>query len=241
VRPPEERAISELAAARAEVLERMAAACLRSGRAPDAATLVAITKTVPVERLRLAQAAGHDQLGENRVQEAAAKIPLLAPATWHLVGHLQKNKAARAVELFDVIESIDSAALAARLDRLVEEHGSRKGDSLSVYLQVNVDADPAKAGFAPGAIERELGAILALPNLEVRGLMTVGRLAGEAGAARPTFVRLRELSERLRAADPRLPPGLSMGMSDDYEVAIEEGSTLVRVGRALFGERPVPA
>jgi PLP dependent protein len=241
VRPPEERAISELAAARAEVLERMAAACLRSGRAPDAATLVAISKTVPVERLRLAQAAGHDQLGENRVQEAAAKIPLLAPATWHLVGHLQKNKAARAVELFDVIESIDSAALAARLDRLVEEHGSRAGDSLSVYLQVNVDADPAKAGFAPGAIERELGAILALPNLEVRGLMTVGQLAGEAGAARPTFVRLRELSERLRAADPRLPPGLSMGMSDDYEVAIEEGSTLVRVGRALFGERPVPA
>ncbi|MFO7530814.1 MAG: YggS family pyridoxal phosphate-dependent enzyme [Candidatus Limnocylindrales bacterium] len=241
MRPPEERAISELAAARAEVLERMAAACLRSGRAPDAATLVAISKTVPVERLRLAQAAGHDQLGENRVQEAAAKIPLLAPATWHLVGHLQKNKAARAVELFDVIESIDSAALAARLDRLVEEHGSRKGDSLSVYLQVNVDADPAKAGFAPGAIERELGAILALPNLEVRGLMTVGRLAGQAGTARPTFVRLRELSERLRAADPRLPPGLSMGMSDDYEVAIEEGSTLVRVGRALFGERPVPA
>jgi PLP dependent protein len=241
VRPPEERAISELAAARAEVLERMAAACLRSGRAPDAATLVAISKTVPVERLRLAQAAGHDQLGENRVQEAAAKIPLLAPATWHLVGHLQKNKAARAVELFDVIESIDSAALAARLDRLVEEHGSRKGDSLSVYLQVNVDADPAKAGFAPGAIERELGAILALPNLEVRGLMTVGQLAGEAGAARPTFVRLRELSERLRAADHRLPSGLSMGMSDDYEVAIEEGSTLVRVGRALFGERPVPA
>jgi PLP dependent protein len=241
VRPPEERAVSELAAARAEVLERMAAACLRSGRAPDAATLVAISKTVPVERLRLAQAAGHDLLGENRVQEAAAKIPLLAPAMWHLVGHLQKNKAARAVELFDVIQTVDSAALATRLDRLVEEHGSRMGDSLPVYLQVNVDADPAKAGFAPDAIERDLAAILALPNLEVHGLMTVGWLAGEAGEARWTFVRLRELSERLRAADPRLAPGLSMGMSDDYEVAIEEGSTLVRVGRALFGERTVPA
>ena len=241
MRPPEERAISELAAARAEVLERMAAACLHSGRAADTAALVAISKTVSVERLRLAQAAGHDQLGENRVQEAAAKIPLLAPATWHLVGHLQKNKAARAVELFDVIESVDSAALAVRLDRLVGEQGSRQGDSLSVYLQVNVDADPAKAGFAPGGIERELGAILALPNLEVCGLMTVGRLAGDPGEARPPFARLRELSERLRAADPRLGTGLSMGMSDDYEVAIEEGSTLVRVGRALFGERPVPA
>jgi PLP dependent protein len=219
----------------------MAAACLRSGRAADAAALVAISKTVPVERLRLAQAAGHDLLGENRVQEAAAKIPLLAPATWHLVGQLQKNKAARALELFDVIQSVDSVALAARLDRLVEEHGSRTGGSLPVHLQVNVDADPAKAGFAPDAIERELNGILALPNLEVRGLMTVGWLTGEAGEARPTFVRLRELSERLRAADPRLGPGLSMGMSDDYEVAIEEGSTLVRVGRALFGERPVPA
>jgi pyridoxal phosphate enzyme (YggS family) len=238
---PDERAISDLAAARVEVLERMTAACQRAGRAPDAVTLVAISKTVPVERLRLAQAAGHDMLGENRVQEAADKIPRLAPATWHLVGHLQKNKASRAVGLFDVIESVDSAALAVRLDRLVAEHGSRSGGALPVYLQVNVDADPAKAGFVPGDLERELGAILALPNLEVRGLMTVGWLAGDAGEARSTFVRLRQLSERLRTADPRLGAGLSMGMSDDFEVAIEEGSTLVRVGRALFGERPVPA
>ncbi len=215
----------------------MAAACVRSGRAPDTATLVAISKTVPIERLRLAQAAGHDLLGENRVQEAAAKIPALAPATWHLVGQLQKNKAAKAVELFDAIESIDSAALAARLDRLVGERGARGGGRLPIYLQVNVDVDPAKAGFPPAALERELGAILALPNLDVWGLMTVGWLTGGAGEARPTFARLRKLSERLRDADPRLGSGLSMGMSDDYEVAIEEGSTLVRVGRALFGER----
>ena len=215
----------------------MAAACVRSGREPDAASLVAISKTVPVERLRLAQAAGYDMLGENRVQEAAAKIPLLAPATWHLVGHLQKNKAARALELFDAIESVDSAALAVRLDRLAGERGTRAGGRLPVYLQVNVDADPAKAGFAPEALERELGDLLALPNLQVLGLMTVGWLTGDAGEARPTFARLRQLSERLRAADPRLGPGLSMGMTDDYEVAIEEGSTLVRVGRALFGER----
>jgi len=237
---PDERAISELAAARAEVLARMAMAARRSGRAPDAVTLVAISKTVPVERLRLAQAAGHDLLGENRVQEAAAKIPLLALATWHLVGPLQRNKAARAVELFDVIESVDSTALAVRLDRLVGERAAGSGHSLPIYLQANVDADPAKSGFAPDVLERELPGILALSNLEVRGLMTVGWLAGDAGEARPTFVRLRELSERLRAAEPGLGGGLSMGMSDDYEVAIEEGSTLVRVGRALFGERASP-
>ena len=214
---------------------------MRSGRAPDAAVLVAISKTVPVARLRLALAAGHDTLGENRVQEAAAKIPQLAPVTWHLVGHMQKNKAAQAHELFDAIESVDSAALATRLDRLVGERGTRTGGPLPVYLQVNVDADPAKAGFTPDELERELAGVLALPNLEVAGLMTVGFFTGGGEAARPTFARLRELSERLRAADDRLGAGLSMGMTDDFEVAIEEGSTLVRVGRALFGERPAPA
>jgi pyridoxal phosphate enzyme (YggS family) len=218
----------------------MAAACTRSGRAPDAAVLVAISKTVPVEKLHLAQAAGHDLLGENRVQEAATKIPELGPSTWHLVGHLQKNKAAKAIELFDAIESVDTVALATRLDRIVGERGSRSGGPLPVYLQVNVDADPAKAGFSPGSLEREMGDVLALPNLEVRGLMTVGWLTAGAPEARPTFARLRELSTQLSAADPRLGPGLSMGMTDDYEVAIEEGSTLVRVGRALFGERPKP-
>ena len=219
----------------------MAAACARSGRAPGAAQLVAISKTVPVERLRLAQVAGHDLLGENRVQEAAGKIPLLGPSRWHLVGHLQKNKAAKAVELFDVIESVDSSALASRLDRLVGERGARAGSTLTILLQVNVDDDPAKAGFLPEALERELGSVLAMPNLEIAGLMTVGFHTGGGDAARPTFARLRKLSERLRATDPRLGPDLSMGMTDDYEVAIEEGSTLVRVGRALFGERPPPA
>ena len=219
----------------------MAAACGRSGRAPDAAVLGAISKTWSVDRLRLFQAAGHDVLGENRVQEAAQKIPLLEPATWHLVGHLQKNKAAKAVELFDAIESVDSVALATRLDRLVGERGSRSGEPLSLYLQVNVDDDPAKAGFDPVALEHELAQVLDLAHVQVDGLMTVGFHTGGGDAARPTFVRLRALSERLRAADGRLGPGLSMGMTDDYEVAIEEGSTLVRVGRALFGERPQSA
>jgi pyridoxal phosphate enzyme (YggS family) len=217
----------------------MAAACRRAGRPADGVALVAVSKTVSVERLRLAQAAGHDRLGENRIQEAAAKVPLLGPTEWHLVGHLQRNKAARAVELFDVIESVDSAELAARLERLVTEHGCRAGNRLPVYLQVNVDGDPAKEGFTPEDLAARLGDVLDLGHLEVRGLMTVGWLGAGGPQARPTFVRLRELSEQLRARDERLGPGLSMGMSGDYEVAIEEGSTLVRVGRALFGERPV--
>ena len=203
----------------------MVAACLRSGRAADAAELVAISKTVPVERLRLAQAAGHPTLGENRVQEAAGKIPVLEPAEWHLVGHLQKNKVAKAIELFDVIESVDSLALAARLDRLAGERGTRGGRRLPVYLQVNVDADPAKAGFAPDALERDLEDLLGLPNLEIRGLMTVGFFTGGGEAARPTFARLRELSERLREADLRLGPGLSMGLTDTIEPDKNEWKT----------------
>jgi len=204
-------------------------------------TLVAVSKTVSVERLRLALMAGHDRLGENRVQEAAAKIPALGAAEWHLVGHLQKNKAAKAIELFDVIESVDSTAIAIRLDRLVRERQGDPHERLPVYLQVNVDADPAKEGFTPGELETELEALLDLAALEVRGLMTVGWLTADPAEARPTFARLRRLSERLRTGDERLGPALSMGMSDDFQVAIEEGSTLVRVGRALFGERHPPA
>lgn len=201
-------------------------------------TLVAVSKTVPIDRLRAALAAGHRVLGENRVQEATAKVPALAgpggPA-WHLVGPLQANKARRAVELFDVLEAIDSVALVARLDRLVGE--LRSGRRLPIYLQVNVDQDPAKAGFEPGDLTAALAAIGRPRNVELTGLMTVGRVGAGPEDARPTFRRLRELSEQARAAAPALGPGLSMGMSDDFEPAIEEGATVVRVGRALFGER----
>jgi pyridoxal phosphate enzyme (YggS family) len=219
----------------------MGDAARRSSRVLEAVDLVAVCKTVPLERLRLAIAAGHDRLGENRIQEAAGKVAELGGVEWHLVGRLQANKAARAVELFDVIEAVDSLALAQRLDRLVAEHGARAGSRLPVYLQVNVDADPAKAGFTAAGLETALADLLALTNLEARGLMTVGWHTGGGEAARPTFARLRAISERLRLGDDRLGPGLSMGMSVDFEIAIEEGSTLVRVGRALFGARPAPA
>ena len=153
------------------------------------------------------------------------------------MGHLQKNKAARAVELFDVVEAVDSLALALRLDRLVAEKRG-EGSRLPIYLQVNVDGDPAKQGFGAEALDRELPEMLATAQLDVRGLMTVGWLQPDTESTRPTFIKLRELSERLRARHTGLGAGLSMGMSDDYGIAIEEGSTLVRVGRALFGERP---
>lgn len=174
-------------------------------------------------------------LGENRVQEAVAKIGEVPGATWHLVGPLQSNKARRAVEAFAVIQTVDSIDLATRLDRLAGE--LRPGRPLPVLLEVNVDADPAKAGFGPADLERHLPDLLGLPNLDLGGLMTVGRLVGDAEQARPTFVALRRLSETLRRRHARLGPDLSMGMSDDFAVAIEEGATIIRVGRALFGER----
>jgi pyridoxal phosphate enzyme (YggS family) len=198
-------------------------------------TLVAVSKTVPVDRLRAAVAAGHDVLGENRVQEAAAKIPLVPGPRWHLVGPLQANKARRAVELFDCLEAVDSVELAGRLDRISAE--VRPGRPLPILLEVNVDADPGKAGFTAAIVAEALPGLLALVNLEVRGLMTIGRLTATPDEARSTFRRLRELATRLRSVHPSLGPELSMGMSDDFEVAIEEGATIVRVGRALFGER----
>ena len=218
-------------------------------------TLVAVTKTVPASRVRAAVAAGFAILGENRVQEAAPKIEAIGGAAfgaaaargatvppgpelaWHLIGPLQSNKVRHAVELFDVVETVDSLALARRLDRLAGEMGRRV---LPVLLQVNVDADPAKSGYAPAVLESELPDLLTLPRLRVDGLMTVGNLVPVAEQARPTFRRLRELSGRLRAVQSGLGPVLSMGMTDDFEVAVEEGATVVRVGRGIFGERPAP-
>ncbi len=176
--------------------------------------------------------------GENRIQEAESKAPDVPGASWRLVGHLQGNKAARASRLFDSINSVDSLALARRLSEL--GHDQRDGRPIPVLLQVNVDSDPAKEGFDPAVLESTLPELLALPGLDVQGLMTVGRMVDRAAEARPTFVSLRRLSERLRRVESGLGFQLSMGMSDDFEVAVEEGATMVRVGRAIFGERAGP-
>jgi pyridoxal phosphate enzyme (YggS family) len=235
--------VAALSAARQRVLDRIADAAGRAGRDPAGVTLVAVSKTVPAERLVAAVEAGLTILAENRVQEGEAKTAVVSGATWHLVGPLQSNKARRAIETFDLIQSVDSTDLARRLDRLAAE--ARTDARLPILLQVNVDDDPAKAGFELADLRADLDEILDLPRLDVRGLMTIGRLVERAEEARPTFRALRELSVRLRGGRPQLRGGrprlgeeLSMGMSADFEVAVEEGATIVRVGQALFGERP---
>lgn len=229
--------------AREEVEQRIGLAAARSGREAAAVTLLAVSKTVAVPTLRSAIEAGLVLFGENRVQEAAQKAPHLPGAHWHLVGRLQANKAARALGLFEVIQSIDSVALAQRLDRLMsggDGAGVRPDGAVDIYLQANVDDDASKAGFSTRDLREAIAELADLPHLRILGLMTVGRQVSNPEEARSTFRRLRELSERLRARVPALGRGLSMGMSDDFEVAVEEGATIVRVGRALFGERPLP-
>jgi pyridoxal phosphate enzyme (YggS family) len=234
--------IAAFAAARERVLARIADAAARVGRDPADVTLVAVSKTVAAERLIAAVAAGLTTLGENRVQEAEAKVGLVPGASWHLVGPLQSNKARRALMTFAVIESVDTIELAERLDRLAAE--ARPGERVPVLLEVNVDGDPAKSGFAPDALAGAVPRLEELQHLEIGGLMTVGRLVERAEDARATFVALRELSGRLRSPGVSgasvLGPALSMGMSVDYPIAVEEGATIVRVGRALFGERHLP-
>jgi pyridoxal phosphate enzyme (YggS family) len=223
---------------RRAVLARIGEATARSGRGPADVTLVAVSKTHPAEVVQAAIDSGLTVLGENRVQEAVDKVAGTHGGTWHLIGPLQANKARKAIEAVDVIESVDSIELARRLDRIAGE--MRPGTRCPVLLQVNVADDPTKAGFTPAGATEALAELLDLPNLRVGGLMTIGRLVDEPEESRPTFAALRALGERLRAGDPRLGPDLSMGMTDDYEVAVEEGATIVRVGRALFGERPSP-
>ncbi len=222
-------------AARERVHDRIAEACVRAGRSPADVMLVAVSKTVAPERLRDAVAAGLDLLGENRVQEALGKIPDVPGARWHLVGPLQSNKARRALEAFDLIQTLDSVDLGRRLDRLAGESGR---DRIRVLLQVNVDEDAGKFGFQPVDLPEALDALAGCPRLDVAGLMTIGRQVERPDDARATFAGLRELAGRLRTRAPQLGPALSMGMSNDYAVAIEEGATIVRVGRALFGDRP---
>lgn len=212
-------------------------AAKRAGRDPASVALVAVTKTVGPERVREAVAAGAAVLGENRVQEAREKIELLGPiARWHLIGTLQKNKAKYAVRLFDLIHSVDSVELARELDR----QAARTGKVQDVLIEVNIAGEASKTGAAhrdAAALVREAAA---LPNIRVLGLMAVPPYAEDPEASRPYFRRLRDLRDAIiKETDPEMSlRELSMGMSGDFEVAVEEGATLVRVGTAIFGERP---
>jgi pyridoxal phosphate enzyme (YggS family) len=211
-----------------KVKRRMARACERSRRLPDEITLVAVTKAFGSQAIRAAFDSGIRDFGENRVQEAEGKIvqlsDLRSSVTWHMVGHLQSNKAKIAVELFDIIHSVDSVRLADILNR-------RAGKPLPVLLEVNVSGEATKVGFSLGELVAAVKAIGQLPNLKLMGLMTVAPVAAEPEAVRPVFRKLRELRDSLGLKH------LSMGMTDDFEVAVEEGATMLRIGRAIFGDR----
>jgi pyridoxal phosphate enzyme (YggS family) len=216
------------------VRERIGASCARAGRDPASVTLVAVTKTVAADRIRDALSSGQRVFGENRVQEALGKIPEVGPdARWHLVGHLQRNKARHAVGAFELIHSVDGLPLAVEIDRRAESLGIVQ----PVLLQVNLSLEPSKAGVEEDAAIELLEAMLRLPRLDPRGLMTIPPPVEDAEESRPWFSRLRALRDEARRRTGRDLPDLSMGMTDDFEVAIEEGATLVRVGRAIFGER----
>ncbi len=218
------------------IRDRSGAAARRAGRDPGAITLVGVSKTVPPERVREAFEAGLADLGENRVQEARGKIPLLPEGIrWHLVGHLQGNKAKAAAGLFAVIHSIDSVDLLLRLDRAASD-GNR---TIEALVQVDLAGEKSKFGVTPDGLDAILEAAADCVKVRVRGLMILPPYDEDPERTRPWFRRLREIRESAGARHPRLTlEHLSMGMSEDFEVAIEEGATMVRVGRALFGERP---
>jgi pyridoxal phosphate enzyme (YggS family) len=226
------------------VRESIAAAARRAHRDPTSVRLVAVTKTFPPESITAAYNAGARDIGENRIEEARGKIavvngqlPAADPIHWHLIGHLQRRKAREAAELFGLIQSVDSVKLAESLSR----HAHSLGKELPILLQVNVARDPHKFGFFPDPRDlfyEAVGTILGLSSLRVRGLMTIGPLVAEPEQARPFFRALRELRDDLaqRFSDADWTE-LSMGMTDDFSVAIAEGATMVRIGRAIFGER----
>ena len=229
-------ASTDIASNIARVRDHIAQAAARVGRDPADIRLVAVTKTHPVDLIVEALRGGLEHIGENRVQEAAAKLPavrqLVPDAVCHLVGHLQTNKAAAAVDLFDRIDSVDSLHVAQALSRRM--HGPPHLD-LPVLLEIYVGDDPARPGLRPDGLVDNVAPLLAVPGLRVEGVMSVAPLGGDARAA---FAQVRALKETLASAFPRVHFGvLSMGMSDDFMLAIEEGSTEVRIGSALFGPR----
>ncbi len=225
----------------ARVQARIAQAAKRADRRSDEVTLVAVSKTKPVELIKMAFALGLHNFGENRVQDALPKIAEfrhegLTPVTWHMIGHLQRNKVNKVIGSFDTIQSVDDVQLAQALNR----HAAELELRVPILLQINISGEASKEGIAPEetfAIARQ---IVALPQLDVQGLMTIAPLVTDAEEVRPVFRRLRQLRDQLRQEVPQSAwHHLSMGMTDDYEIAIEEGATIVRVGRAIFGERNV--
>ncbi|HEU4770988.1 MAG TPA: YggS family pyridoxal phosphate-dependent enzyme [Candidatus Udaeobacter sp.] len=216
------------------VREQIASAAAKSGRSADDVELVAITKTHPAEIVREAVEAGQTLFGESRVQEARAKIPELSSnIRWHFVGHLQKNKVRQALALFEMFHSVDSLALAQDIDRIAEE----KGLYPRVLLEVNVAGEGSKFGFAAADLRKQMEALLVLPRLSIEGLMCIPPLAVESEDSRKFFVDVRELRDSLEKEFKMKLSQLSMGMTQDFPIGVEEGATLVRVGTAIFGER----
>jgi hypothetical protein len=219
------------------VRRRIVAAAQRASRDYHEVTLVAVSKTMPAETVLAAYQAGQRHFGENRVQESQEKITCLSSLSdvyWHLIGHLQTNKIKTALRLFDLIESVDSLHLAGALSRVAQA----QGEKIAVLLEVNVAGEPSKFGFSPDELPGVAVSIASLPGLELQGLMTVAPISPNAEDVRPVFHRMRELRAGLCTTLPEVDwKHLSMGMTDDFEVGIEEGATIVRVGRAIFGVR----
>ena len=226
---------SEQVAARVEeVRERIERARVRAGRA-DSVTLVAVTKTHPSDAVRAVLAAGVADVGENRVQELEEKVAEVGRGAvgWHLIGHLQRNKAGKALPLFDLIHSLDSPRLAEALSA----EAVKRGITARALVQVNASGEESKGGFEPGELVDAVGRIAALPGMRVEGLMTMAPFTDDESVVRAAFRRTRELLDDVARQVPGVGRQLSMGMSNDFEIAVEEGSTLVRVGSVLFGER----
>jgi pyridoxal phosphate enzyme (YggS family) len=218
-----------------EVLQRVSRAAEASRRDPGAVTLIAVGKTFPAEVVRQAVEAGAVDLGENRVQEAVAKKPHVTGARWHLIGPLQRNKARSALEVFDVVHTVDRPEIADRLQFLLNEHWPER--KLPVLIEINIGCEPQKAGALPEDADELLGHALGCDRLDVRGLMAIPPWTDAAEDSRPHFKNLRDLRDRLQDQSGIPLPELSMGMSHDFEIAIAEGATMVRVGTAIFGPR----
>lgn len=216
------------------IQQRIAAACARAGRDAASVRLLAVSKTHPPESIRALVECGQFLFGENKIQEAKAKIPMCpGKARWQFIGHLQSNKVRDAVELFEMIQGVDSLSIAKEISKRAEQAAK----TMPILLEVNVAGEASKFGYAPERLLAELNELNALPRIEIHGLMAIPPYAPVAEKARPYFKKLREIKERAEVVLGAPLPELSMGMSGDFEVAIEEGATLVRVGTALFGER----